>query len=66
MGHCTYSPHAALCSRSFGNDVADKFSKEISDISANLLARLFEKKYVDTIEHYQQSTAITSSSSSTQ
>lgn len=37
-GHCTYSTHAAVCSRSFGNYAAEKFSKEINGISANLLA----------------------------
>ena len=54
MGHCTYSTHAAACSRSFGNYTAEKFSIEINGISANLLAGLFEKKYIDTIEYYQQ------------
>lgn len=62
MGHCTYSPHAAVCSRWFGNYVAEKFSKEINGTSANLLVGLFEKKYIDTIEHYQQFHSITSSS----
>lgn len=52
MGHCTYSTHAAACSRSFGNYMAEKFSIEINGISANLLAGLFEKKYIDTIEYY--------------
>lgn len=52
---CTYSTYAAVCSRSSGNYMAEKFSKEINVISANLLARLFEKKYIDTIEHFQQS-----------
>ena len=52
---CTYSTYAAVCSRLFGNYVAEKFSKEMNSIIANLLAGLFEKRYIDIPEHYQQS-----------
>lgn len=51
----TYSTYATVSSRLFGNYVAEKFSKDINGISANLLAGLFENKYIDIIEHYQQS-----------
>lgn len=38
----TYSTYAVVCSKLFGSYEAEKFSKEINGISANLLAGLFE------------------------
>lgn len=56
MGHCLYFIYSCCCLlKVTGNYVAEKFSKETNGVSANLLAGLFERKYIDTIEHYQQS-----------
>lgn len=52
MGHCIYSTHAAVCSRSVEYSVIEKFSSEINGISAHLLAGLFEKKNMDIMQFH--------------